>query len=228
MLVLHEVESYRQRVEVHTVAVVDEQTVVDAFAHLEAHCHRRQRAATGGDFLPVVAKVEHQRYAMHSVLDGGTVYERYLDGSYRLAFVADVEDCRMLFDDGFVQLHHVFVRRAPGEAVQTVQALLLGDDGMYVAVVEAVDEHLAMGEELQLFGNFLMPCKEVLVVGLTYVGEDAYGWLYDIAQGLHLAGLGDTGLEDRHIVVARHLPYRQGDADLGVVAFGACGNVMVG
>jgi hypothetical protein len=134
----------------------------------------------------------------------------------------------MVADLGIEELDRIFVAGTPGETAEGAEAFLLGEDRMDVAMVETIDKHLAMREELEFFGDLLAASEEVFVVSLTYVGKDAYGWAYDVAEPIHLAGLGDAGLEDSEVVVGLHLPDREGDADLGVVAFGVGDDVVVG
>ena len=50
----------------------------------------------------------------------------------------------------------------------------------------------------------------------------------DLLQACHFAGFGDARFDDGHAVVGRHLPHRQRNANLRVVAFGAGGEAAVG
>ena len=101
------------------------------------------------------------------------------------------------------------------------EALDIGQHGVDVLVVGAVDEDVAVGEELEFLCDLLATGEEVLVVCLADIGKDADGGVDDVAEGGHLAGLGDASLEDGEIVLGSHLPDGEGDADLGVVALGA-------
>ena len=58
-------------------------------------------------------------------------------------------------------------------------------------------------------------------MGLPDVGKDADGGVDDLPQAVHLAGLGDAGLEDGQLVGVVHLPHGEGHTYLGVVAAGA-------
>ena len=62
----------------------------------------------------------------------------------------------------------------------------------------------------------------------TDIGKDAYGGLNDAPQGIHLPRLRDASLEDGQLVVGIHLPYREGHADLGIIAFGIGHDAAVG
>ena len=88
-------------------------------------------------------------------------------------------------------------------------------------VVGAVYEDVAVGEELKLLGYFLLAGEEVLIVGLTDVGEDADGGIDDAAEVLHLASFGNAGLEDGKLVAVVHLPDGERHAYLRIVAAGA-------
>ena len=85
---------------------------------------------------------------------------------------------------------------------------------MNILMISTIDKYFAMGEELEFFGHFLLASEEVLVVGLTDIGEYADGGLDDVLQACHLTGFGDASLEDGHIVLAVHLPDGERDAYL--------------
>ena len=119
---------------------------------------------------------------------------------------------------GFDELDIVFFGSAPCVSAYVAETFLLQYGGMYLAMVGTVYDGLAVGEELQLFGNLLTAGEEVLVMRLSYVGKDADGGVDNTAQAFHFAHFGDARLEYGKLVVVRHLPYRQRHADLGVVA----------
>ena len=48
---------------------------------------------------------------------------------------------------------------------------------------------------------------EVLLVGLSDVGEHAYGRTNHVLQGHHLIGFGDARLKDSKLVAFVHLPH---------------------
>ena len=227
MLVLQEIEGDGQGVEVEGVAVVDEKAVVDALVHLEAHLDGGELGAAGCDVGGAVAKVEHERDAVHDILLRGAVDEGDDDGE-GVVGMGDGERGGAVADGGGEEPHGIVGRGAPGEAVDVAEALDVGEDGVDVLMVGGIDKYLAMSEELQFFGHLLLAGEEVLVVGLAHIGEDAYGGLDNLLQARHLASLGDTGLEDGHLVARLHLPYREGDADLRVVALGTGDKPTVG
>ena len=61
-------------------------------------------------------------------------------------------------------------------------------------------------------------------MGCAEVGKHGDGGLYDVAQGLHLAGLADSCLENAHLGLFVHEPHAQRDANLGIVAAGGAGD----
>ena len=81
-------------------------------------------------------------------------------------------------------------------------------------VVGRENEQFTMGEELQLLGYLLPAGEEILVVGSAYIGEDAYGRLYDTLQACHLTRFGNTGFKERQLIVVAEAPHREGHTDL--------------
>ena len=79
MLVLHKIESDRQRIDIQTIAIIDKQAVIDTLAHLKSHFDRHQRAAPQCNGFAVVTQIEHQSDAMHCILDRCAIYKRNLD-----------------------------------------------------------------------------------------------------------------------------------------------------
>ena len=109
-----------------------------------------------------------------------------------------------------------------------VETLYLGENRMDFLVVGGIDKHLAVSEELQFLGHLLLAGEEILVVSLTDIGEDTNGGLDDFLQFIHLAGLGDTSLENRHVMLGAELPDGEGDTNLRVIAAGARHDTVVG
>jgi len=226
-VVLDEVEGDGEGVEVEAVGVVDEEGVVDGFAHFEAHGHGGEAEAAAGYGVGGAAEEAEEGDAVEGVLDGGAVGKG--DGDLEgLAEMAEGEGGGRGGGLGGEDLEGVGVGVAPGEAAEGAEGVELGEGGVDVFVVGAVDEGLAVGEELEFFGYFLLARDEVLVVGLADVGEDAYGGVDDAAEVFHLGGLGDAGFEDGEFVGGVDLPHGEWDADLGVVAAGAGDDAAVG
>ena len=58
---------------------------------------------------------------------------------------------------------------------------------------------------------------EILLMGLSEVGEDACRGLYDVSQAGHLSGLADASLKEPHFAVLVQSPHTQRYANLGVI-----------
>lgn len=213
------VERDGKGVEVEAVAVVDEEAVVDGLVHFQAHGHGGERKAAACDVGSVESEIEEQRDTVHGVFGRSTVGKGDGEGAF-VSGMADFQACGVRAREDVQELHGVVLAPPPGVAADVAEALLLGEDGMDLFVVGAIDKHVAMGEELEFLGYLLLAGEEVLVVSLSDIGEDTYGRLYHSAEGFHLASLGDAGLEDGELVGLVHLPDRERHTYLRVVAAG--------
>ena len=88
------------------------------------------------------------------------------------------------------------------------------------AVETVTDEEnlFGTGEELELLLPFLLVAAEILLMRLAQTREDADGGADDVVQGLHLAGLGDAGLDDGNLRALVNAPDGQRHTNLRVVA----------
>ena len=77
-----------------------------------------------------------------------------------------------------------------------------------------VNDGLCIVEKIEFFATFLFDRGEVFLMGRTYVGENCYGRLYDVAQCLHLSGLADASFEDANLCLVVHKPYAQWNTNL--------------
>ena len=95
-------------------------------------------------------------------------------------------------------------------------------------VVAVVDDAVAGFQQDELLEAFLLDGLEPLLVSLADVGDESQRGFDNLLEVYHLVGLGDTGLEDSHLGLGPDLPYREGYADLRVVAAGRAHGVVVG
>ena len=65
-------------------------------------------------------------------------------------------------------------------------------------------------------------------MGRSERSEHTDGGLDDVAQGIHLIGLTDAGLEESYLRLLIQQPYRQGNANLGVIAARGTGDAEGG
>lgn len=68
---------------------------------------------------------------------------------------------------------------------------------------------------------------EKLGVGHADVRKDSNGGADDVGEGLHLVRFGYSGFENGQVVLLRHLPYGERNANLGIVAVGTSHNIEI-
>ena len=64
-----------------------------------------------------------------------------------------------------------------------------------------------MRKELQLFCNFLLTCKEILIVSISDIGKNTNCRQNNPLLFCHLARLRNTSFKDSHLIFGRKLPH---------------------
>ena len=121
---------------------------------------------------------------------------------------------------------HLIVALRPGDLLAPIAHTTdAAADGI---VVGAVDHRLGVVHQFEFLHTLLLHRAEVLLMGGAEAGEHADGGLDDVAQGVHLARLGDARLEDTDLRLLIEQPDGEGHADLRVVTAGRADDLLRG
>ncbi len=193
----HEVESNVEGVDIGIIAVVDERAPVLARFHLQSHGHRLKALHAVGQLLGRESQIQGHGSTADGVLHRGVVDERqFVAALYTFIYIYHLRR-RIALDDIFDEKGSLGVGARPGDALAL--EFMAGYAGRHDSIVLAIDSHLSIMEEFELLFAFRFHRGEVLLMGITYVGEHGDGRLNDVAQCQHLSRHTDTRLEESHL-----------------------------
>ena len=220
---VHEVEGDIERIDITVVAVVDQRTSVLSYLHLQSHCHRFELCHALVDIFS--RKTE---FRCHDGRDDGILYRCIVDERDRetvfhtFIYIGNHAHALLLLDVLHIERSLRILER-PAEFL----ALIVGIFGYHLVdnlVIAIIDYGLCIMEEDEFLPAFLLHGREVFLMRSTQIGQYGDGWLDDVTQGKHFAWHTDTCLENAHLGLLVHQPYRQWHTYLRVVTARTAGN----